>query len=75
MAEPILREYNPEDYKADMEKLIKVLGFRGAVKVFCDRINDILPDDLPYRIAASIQESLCGILYLCELKEKKDEGD
>ena len=73
MAEPTLREYNPEDYKADMEKLIKVLGFRGAVKVFCDKINDILPNELPYRIIAGVQEDLCDILYLCELKENENE--
>ena len=74
MAEPMLREYNPEEYKADMEKLIKILGFKRAVKVYCDRINDVLPDDLPYGIITSIQEDICNILFLCDLKESVNES-
>ena len=69
-----LREYTQEEYEADMDKLLKEKGLYGAVKVYCDKINEVA-EGLSYVPHRDIQEFLCNILYLIEQEKfiKKTE--
>ena len=62
-----LREYTKEEYKADMQKLLSEKGLYGAVEFYCDKINDVTKD-LSYLQRREIQEYLCDILYLVEMR-------
>ena len=65
MSEFNLREYTQEEYEADMKKLLAEKGLYDAVKVYCDKINDVA-SNLSYVEYRDIQEFLCDILYLIE---------
>ena len=65
MSEFNLKEYTQEEYEADMKKLLAEKGLYDAVKVYCDKINDVA-SNLSYVEHRDIQEFLCDILYLIE---------
>ena len=62
-----LREYTKEEYKADMKKLLEEKGLYEAVKVYCDKIDEVA-GNWGYVDHRDIQEFLCDILYLIELR-------
>ena len=64
-----LRAMSSEEYKARMENLIKEKGFYGAVESICDEINAEYALPYDYLTCRGIQECLCDILYLVELRE------
>ena len=68
MSEFELKEYTEEEYEADMRKLMSEKGLKGAVKEFCDKINDEAKA-LSYSPHRTIQEYLCDILWLIEESE------
>lgn len=65
-----LVEYTQEEYKADMQKLLKKKGLHKAVEKYCDDINSYA-SALSYLGHRGVQECLCDILYLIELSEGK----
>lgn len=67
MDDIILREYTEEEYKADMQKLLAEKGLYNAVKVYCDKIDEVA-SNLGYLGHRDIQEYLCDILCLIELR-------
>lgn len=64
-----LREISNEEYKARMEKLIEEKGLYGAVESVCDEINEEYALPYDYLTCRGLQECLCDILFLVELKE------
>ena len=66
MNEFTLKEYTHEEYKADMQKLLKEKGLYKAVEDKCDKINS-LSSVLSYLPHREIQELMCDILFLIEL--------
>lgn len=64
-----VREISNEEYKARMEKLIEEKGLYGAVESVCDEINEEYALHRDYLTCRGIQECLCDILFLVELKE------
>ena len=68
-----IKEYTPEQYRADMQKLLEEKGLKGAVEVYCDKIDEI-ERCLSYISHREIQEYLCDILFLIEL-DKGEESD
>ncbi len=66
-----IREYTPEEYKADMQKLLQEKGLKEAVKGYLDKIEQEA-GALPYIPHMTIQECLCDILFLLELAEDKE---
>ena len=67
MAEFNLREYTQDEYKADMQKLLEEKGLYDAVKIYCDKINEVA-SSFGYISHMDIQEFLCDILYLIEIR-------
>lgn len=64
-----LREYTQDEYRADMKKLLTERGLHGAVEKYCNDINEIA-SALSYLPHREIQECLCNIIYLIDLKEQ-----
>ena len=62
-----LREYTKDEYKADMQKLLEEKGLYNAVKIYCDKIDEVA-SDFGYISHRDIQEFLCDILYLIEIR-------
>lgn len=73
MIEYTLREYTQEEYKADMQKLLKEKGLYKAVEDKCDKINS-LSSVLSYLPHREIQEIMCDILFLIELDKEQGNG-
>lgn len=69
-----LREISCEEYKARMEKLIEEKGFYGAVESVCDVINEEYALPYDYLTCSGLQECLCDILFLVELREGQANG-
>ena len=69
MPEYKIREYTEEEYKADMEKLLKDNGLRNAVKIYLDKMDEET-SMCGYVTHRMIQELACDILYLIELEEE-----
>lgn len=63
MSEDELREYTHKEYEADMKNLLAEKGLHDAVKVYCDKIDEVA-GNLSYVDHRDIQEFLCDILYL-----------
>ena len=71
-----LREISNVEYKARMEKLIEEKGFYGAVESVCDVINEEYALPYDYLTCRGLQECLCDILFLVELREgQTDDKD
>lgn len=70
MIEFTIKEYPPDQYKADMEALLSEKGLHDAVKDYCDKIAEDATG-LGYIGYSSITEWLCDILYLVKLAEEK----
>ena len=66
-----IKEYTPEQYRADMQKLLKEKGLQGAVEVYCDKIEEVA-SCLSYIGHREIQEYLCDILFLIELDKGQE---
>ena len=62
-------EVTIKEYKVDMQKLLVEKGLYGAVKEYCDKIDDVTRC-LSYDSHRDIQEYLCDILNLVEFSEK-----
>lgn len=70
--EYILREYTQEEQEADMLKELEATSLYNAVKQRCDLINDeCVNQQMGYVSHRCIQEWMCEILDLIELKENK----
>lgn len=66
-----LREYTPEEYKADMRKELEITSLYNSVKQRCDLINDeCINQQMGYIPHRCIQEWMCEILDLIELSGK-----
>ena len=70
MTEFTIREYTEEEYKADMERLLKDYGLRNAVKLYLDKMDEET-SMCGYVTHRMVQELGCDILFLIELEEKK----
>ena len=60
-------EMTPEEYHDDMRKKLKEKGLREAVKEYCDKIDDAV-SGTNYEVHRSVQEYLCDIQTLIELR-------
>ena len=69
MNEFTLKEYTQEEYKADMQKILKEKGLHDAVEKYCDDINSYA-SALSYTGHRGVQECLCDILFLIDLDKE-----
>ena len=63
-----IREYPPDEYKADMLMLLNKKGLYGAVKVYLDKIMEEA-SNLSYIPHMTIAEFCNDVLFLVEMKK------
>lgn len=67
-----LREYTPEEHKADMLKELDSMGLYKAVEARCDFIDEeCVNQEMGYVAHRCIQEWMCEILELIELNTER----
>ncbi|MBQ0112400.1 MAG: hypothetical protein KBT03_04640 [Bacteroidales bacterium] len=69
-AEYTLREYTQEEYEADLRSELENTSLYNTIKLRCDLINDeCVNQQMGYIPHGTIQELMCEILNLIEIKE------
>lgn len=65
MPELTIKEYTKEEYERDLKNLLCDKGLKGAVKEYCDKINEEV-SGTGYIIHSTVQEFLNDILNLID---------